>query len=359
MRVKVAIDLGSRNMKMAGSINGIIEKKLIESKARKQNAEERNAVQIEGYDKIYFGVGYPLWKKDKRQREYVLESIFLTTQGIYGKLGDNFEVDIAIGLPMKTYVESKDSYLEELNNLYLNKTFTCVANNQNITIKITYINIYAEGLSGFFALENMIKMDRPILMIDVGYKTTDFVGFVYDSFTEEISVDNFRTVPMGLKEIYESIAKQFNHDNKPSDITPEKIDEYITNGWDINIPTNRGVERKNPNQWIKYGDTVVLAILNDIETNYFPDFKNRNLYIIGGGVESITSIIESMSNEDKMKSVEYGTYQKNTKESDMLLYANVKGYLMQLKRDVPDIVQSEDIFKSDKKLEGEVAISKE
>ena len=50
--------------------------------------------------------------------------------------------------------------------------------------------------------------------------------------------------------------------------------------------------------------------------------------------------------------------QFNSEEDDILMFANVKGYLIQLKSDTIDIVESEDVFVPEKKLKG-VALAEE
>lgn len=349
MKVKLAIDFGSANMKMAGLINDVIQKKIIKSFATTTQVQEKNLVEYEDR-KVYFGVGYPLVKKNKTERNFIIESILFATNAIYGELDNNFEIQLAIGLPLDQFTsESKNEYLEDLQKNYLNKTITGKVNKKDITIKITYINIYAEGFSGFMALIDNIDTKKPVLIVDVGYKTTDVVGIKNDIFENELSVDNYGSITKGMAEILQDITNQFNNTTK-ANYNIETIEDAIINNTQIRINTDKGMESKNINQWLKYGNEVLSYIFNEIEIKYFPDWRNRNLYLIGGGVEVINYIFNEMNNTDKSKSIETERF-TNNKENNILMFANVKGYLLQLLKDTVDIVESEDILIPESKLD--------
>lgn len=358
-KVKLAIDFGSANMKMAGIIDGKIYKKIIKSQATTNKTSKLSDKNIVEYNNksVYFGVGNPLVKKNKTEREFVIESILLATNAIYGELDNKFEVQLGIGLPLDKYTsQEKDIYLNSLKTEYLNKSIKGVVDGKEIAVTITYINIYAEGYSGFISLAKRINTKNPLLIIDVGYKTTDIVGIKYDTFSDALLVDNNITIPKGMLEILETITEQFNADTQ-ADYSVETIEDAIITNRDIQYATSEGLETRNISRWLKYGDEVLSYIFNTIEIKAFPDWKNRNLYFIGGGVNIINCIMNEMINKDRSKTV--GTEELKDDEEDIviskndnsLMYANVKGYLIQLNKDVIDIVESEDVFVPDSKLD--------
>jgi hypothetical protein len=354
-KVKLAIDFGSANMKMVGLINDVFQKRIIKSLADTSNVCEQNVVEYNS-EKVYFGIGDPLVKQNKTKRDYIIESILFATNAIYGELDNNFEIQLAIGLPLSEYMSpDKNDYKAELEHDYLNKKITGKVNGNDITIKITYINIYAEGYSGFVALMDNIDTKIPVLIIDIGYKTTDLIGIKQDSFTGDLVVDNYGNIHKGMLEILQDITKQFNYDNK-SICSIDSIEEALVNNTELKIYTNKGKESKNIYQWLKCGKKELSTIFNEIEVKYFPDMKMRNVYLIGGGVEIINHILSEIDN--KSEAIETERF-KNNKENDTLMFANVKGYLLQLMKDTFEIVESENVFVSDKKLSKTVALAED
>jgi hypothetical protein len=348
-KVKLAIDFGSANMKMVGIINDDYQKKIIKSLATTNGIGDKNAVELNGR-KVYFGIGDPLVRLNKTKREYIIESVFLATNAIYKELDNDFEIQLSIGLPLNEYMSpQKDIYKAELENLYLNKQLIGCVDENEIKIKVTYLNIYAEGYSGFIALMDNIDTTLPVLIIDIGYKTTDIVGIKYDSFTNELMVDSYGNIPNGMLEILKDITKQFNNDNK-TNISVNIIEDALVNNTDIQVYTDKGRETRKLSQWLEYGDKKLMSILNEIEVSFFPDMKSRNVYIIGGGVEIINYILGEISNKNKSDSIETEKF-KNNKENDIMMFANVKGYLLQLIKDTTDIVGAEDVIINEDKLD--------
>lgn len=120
-KIKLAIDFGSANMKMAGEINGYICKELIKSQADTTSVSNPNAFELNNKN-VYFGSGEPLVKQNKTHRKYIIESVLFATNAIYGHLDNKFEVQLGIGLPLRQFMSpEKDDYKEELEDLYLNK----------------------------------------------------------------------------------------------------------------------------------------------------------------------------------------------------------------------------------------------
>jgi len=327
--VKLAIDFGSANMKILGYINGIERKSTIRSLSCINSLDENYVVNYNN-NEIHFGVGSPLVKVNKIERDYIVESILLATNEIYGDIDDYFDVSLAIGLPLEQYKSSsKDDYEISLKNKFLNNKIKGIVNGKEIIINVNFIIIYAEGYSGFISLFNIFNKTEPFLVIDVGYKTTDVIGLSLRTSSNKLTIDKYCSINTGTLEIFNYIKNKLYDDTKyncPSNI----IEDSIIGNRLLRIPTQNVSTKINPKEWLKYGSYVVNDMFNTLETDYFPDIKTRNIYFIGGGVSLIYSIFNQSGNLNKYKSLNLEFLSNN----EQALYANVSGYYIQLERDL-------------------------
>ena len=352
MKVKLAIDFGSANIKMLGMVEGFEKRCISKSLATTKGIDENNCVEL--FDrKIYFGSGYSLVKKDKTERDYVIESVFFATDKIYGELDNEFEVDLAIGLPLSQYkIAGRIEYENKLKDLYLNKQLNGKVNGKHISIKINFLKIYAEGYSGFIALYDEVKKDMPFLIVDVGYKTTDVLGIGKEIASDNLVIQDYTSINEGMSEVFEDIKDKFFNDNKI---------EYDAETIEYAILTNQLLKVNNeevdPKQWLKYGSEVVTDVFNTIETKLFPDMKTRNIYLIGGGVDLIYKILQQMDKHNKYKDLDVEIL--INKEQSM--FANVVGYYMQLEKDLNKMkyIISEDRLNNLNKKKKSIAITEE
>lgn len=298
-------------MKISGLIDGKIQHKLIKSMASTNGIGESKAVELNGR-KIYFGVGSPLIKKDKTEREHILESIMLAAYEIYGHLVKEFEIELGIGLPLNQFKSSaKDDYKRKLEKLYLNQKIKGKVNGYDISIKINFIEIYAEGYSSFASLYDYFEKNIQFLIVDIGYKTTDVIGV---GIEDELIIDGYESVNKGVLEVVNSIKAGFYNDNK-IEYPVETIDNALIN----NLPLKVGFKKISPKY--EYGTEVVTEIFNKIETDFFPDMRARNIYLIGGGANLIYNIIKDKLDVNILE------------DKEQSMFANADGYLIQLIRD--------------------------
>lgn len=307
----LALDLGSKNMKISGLIDETIQHKLIKSMATPNSIGENRVVEVNGR-KIYFGAGSPLVKRDKTEREYILESIMLAAYEIYGHLAKEFEIGLGIGLPLNQFRSSaKDEYKQKLKELYLSQKITGKVNGYDISVKIKFIEIYAEGYSSFASLYNFFDKDIQFLIVDIGYKTTEVIGV---SIEDELIIDGHESINKGMLEIMNSIKDGFYNDNK-IEYPVETIDNALIN----NLPLKVGFKKIKPK--LEYGTGVVTEIFNKIETDFFPDMRARNIYLIGGGANLVYDIIKDKLDVNILE------------DKEQSMFANADGYLYQLIRD--------------------------
>lgn len=350
-RVKLAIDFGSANMKSIGMINGTEKRILIKSLANIDGMNDKFIVEFNNR-KINFGVGVSLVKREKMEREFVIESVFLNVYEIYGEIDNEFEVDLAIGLPIIQYKSnSRIKYEEELRNKYLNKKLTANVDGQDITIKIKFLKIYSEGYSGYVALYDEFQKDIPFLLVDIGYKTTDVIAISKNKTTNKLMIEDYESINKGMLEIFTAIQNKF-YDDTGMNYPPETIENAIIDNRQLKTYDSDGVKIAETRQWLKYGSKVLTDIFNSIEIK-FPDMKTRNIYLIGGGVEFIQRILNQISKDDKQKTLDVEVL-INTEQS---MYANAIGYYMQLDRDTITVVESEDVIVNESKLKTKTAVA--
>lgn len=358
MKVKLAIDFGQANMKMMGITNNQMIKKIIPSKATTEILQDKNVVEYDN-KKICLGTGEFLVTPDKSDRLYILESIFLATELIYGQLNDNFEVELAIGLPLTQFDSvNKNIYEDKLNKQFKNQSFTAKVNNKELTIKIKLIKVYAEGYSGFVGLIDTIDTESPIAIVDIGYKTTDVVGISKD-INGDLVIDHYDSIFTGMRDVFLAIRKAF-YNSTGAYYDLKIIEDAIIKNESIPYNSDRGRISANIYDYLNDGQSVVSNIFNFIETDILTDLKARSLYLIGGGVEIVNAILNTINNKDKKKTIQSENLNlTENAENNIPMFANVKGYLDQLILDTMEIVESEEVFKSDKKLQKTVAVTEE
>jgi len=319
---RLALDLGSANLKIAGQIGNEVKFKKIKSKVSLDALDTNYVVKL-GDRVLCFGVGDSLIQQDKTQREYIEETILLAVNQIYGDFDGILKIDLALGLPLDLYKsQNKREYFEMKINSMLTKTLSGQVNGQDVFVKINSFKVCAEGYSGFLALHEKMDITTPFLIVDAGYRTTDILSININQEDKELIIGNFKTINTGLLEVFEDIQKKFLNDTG-CNYTAEVIEDRILNAPMVKI----GLDSVNMKDWIKYGEHTVKEIFKTIQLS-FPDMNSRNIYPIGGGAYTINDIIEYMLSEGK---INYKTEIIGTQNE--LIYANVAGYFFQLLED--------------------------
>lgn len=316
---KLAIDLGSANLKIAGSVNGEMVFKKIKSLATTDSIDDNYVVSIDD-NTIYFGTGNSLIQQDKTKREYIEETILLSVYQIYGEIESSFRIDLALGLPLDLYkTENKREEFEaKVRSLQSKVLFGCV-NGHEITVKLNSVSVFAEGYSAFISLHEKMDTESPFMVVDIGYRTTDVLSVDIDN-EGELTIGNYTTVNYGMLEIFEDIKKAFMNDTG-STMPVSSVESRILFAPKVKVGNSKTVNIKD---WVKYGRNTVGEIFKQIHLK-FPDLPNRNVYLVGGGSMLVDEIVKHMVEENM---VEFDTQTVGTQ--DELLYCNVAGYFMQL-----------------------------
>lgn len=320
---KLAIDLGSANLKIAAKINGEYRFHKIKSRVS-INAIDTNYVVHTSNNTFCFGIGDSLIQQDKTKREYIEETILLAASLMFGDNLDDgvVKIDLAIGLPLDLYKSpSKLESFEMKINAMTNKSISGNVNGKDIVVKVVSYKICAECYSGFIALNHRVDSTIPFVIIDSGYRTTDVLSVDVRPVDgkPEFIIGEYKTFNKGLFEIFDDIQKQFLND------TGLNYDINIIENRILNSPMMKIGERKvNIGDWVEYGRHTVKEIIKSIELS-IPDVASRNVYIIGGGASLFNEISNGLcrAGETIVDTQVLG-------DIDQLIYANVIGYYMQI-----------------------------
>lgn len=314
----LAIDLGSKNLKIVGEVDGILKFKKIKSLATTDSIDDNYVVSTPNRT-LYFGTGKSLIQQDKTKREYIEETILLAAHEIYGATEDVTRIDLALGLPLDLYKsESKfESFDLKLRNIQ-SKSIVGKVNGDDMIVKINTIKICAEGYSAFMSLHEKMDTSSPFMVVDVGYRTTDILSIDIDDEGEMV-IGNYDTINLGMFEVFEDIKKAFMNDTQ-STMPAEAVESRVLYSPMVKV----GFETYDIRDWIKYGSETIKEVFKQMQLR-FPDAANRNIYLVGGGSYIVNDVVEYMIEE---KLLDFGTQLIGT--LDELIYCNVAGYYMQI-----------------------------
>lgn len=294
---KIGIDLGNSSIKAAVITKGEVKTTLVKSLATIDSEDTNNIVNIAGQN-VYFGVGTPLIENDKTKRKYLEESILLMCYKLYGP--GVHEIELGLSLPINLYKLSKELYKSKLEAI---GEIMGRVNSDDITCKLKRVEIFAEGLSAFYALQPEIPKEN-ILFIDIGYRTTDTlcIGVEQGKWIMQGS----STLETGAYDMIE-LLKGPIYEQTGVFFTTSQIEAYLTE--------NRMIGAYDINSSLEVLKPLVEAAMKQIEQLY-NDTPVRHLYFIGGGSKLFTSQLEGyrytlLKNEDKLiYSNSVGNYMK-------------------------------------------------
>lgn len=307
----LAIDLGASNIKIAGMVSSKIKLDKIKSLATTYGKDTKNTVILNGH-KYHFGIGEPLIVRDKTKRKLIEESILLSYYKIYGKTKkQGQDVNIAIGVPINTYLSDNklktfNETLDELRNL----TLDGIVNNENVTLKINDIKVYAEGYSAFSVIANDIDITNNNIIVDIGYKTTDVIALQIVNGEWEI-ISNF-TISKAIWDIFMEVSKALF--DIGIELSPEQIEQRLLNAPNLTL----GDTKIDLNKMLLNGLPVVEYIYNQLDLQ-IPGLNTSNIYLIGGG-----SIFFNYILDNKYPNVIL------LDNENSLIYSNVIGFLQQM-----------------------------
>ena len=316
---KIAIDLGSSNLKIVGLLNNELKFKKLKSKVS-LDSMDKNYVVSTSQNKLCFNVGDSLIQQDKTKREYIAETVLLAVNLIYG--AGKFNIDLALGLPLDLYKSNykKQSFENKLQSIF-SSPLKGKVNDEDMEVTVNTYLVCAEGYSSFLSLSNKLDFSTPIAIFDMGYRTTDILMIDFDLDTKIPSISQYGTINQGLYEVFDDIQKKFLDD------TGILLENNIIESRLINAPkvnTDEGVV--DLNDWIKYGSHTIKTIFNTMNLRY-NDIYDRTIYLVGGGAFIVNTIIQDMLTNN---TIDKRTTVKLSGTLNESIYANAVGYYHQL-----------------------------
>ena len=310
--VSIGIDLGNSMLKAAK-----------EESNRKVRAKVPNRIQ---YDKtinpkakkvefngqtIFVGVGELNNNVQKHSRKHLLEQAFVMINELYPNESE-LKVDLRLGLPPVQYFN--DSYKSSFVDIFpVGKQFDFIVNGISKKVTFVSIEIFVEGYSAFVSnIESIGDNKQDILSIDVGGGTTDICSFSYDYDDEMYYPNDTLTIPKGVIDYGQEIAKHFN-EVENADISSKYIDSLLKNN--IEEIEYKGKKYKLEN-YLNSIEPIVNDTTNKI-TNKFGELDRYIVVGIGGGYKTYNRIVKDrIASEIKL-------------DEDSQFYGNAEGYLEQ------------------------------
>lgn len=299
----LGLDLGNRNIKCVGEIDGEYIRYIIKSSVEFYSINNNLTVQLDGEtDCIGFGVGEPLVVQDKTKRPYLEHSILLAIYKIYGSRIK--KVKIGLGIPLILYCmpSIKTAYAQYLKAI---RRLTGTVCGEPMDVEVD-IELLAEGYSAFYVLSPQIEEDS-IILLDHGYRSTDVVSAHREG--DEWIIDAKKTYNIGLYEIYTAMGAAFLNDSNEQ-YSPETIDELILKDRTFRI---NGIDY-NLNDYAQHGEKVIKGIYNLINID-FPDVHTRSPYLVSGAHKFLEPLIPL----NQLKVIEEDN-----------IYLNAEGYFLQV-----------------------------
>lgn len=160
---------------------------------------EENQVIYES-KKLYIGEGEFSTDWDKSMKDTTLPLLFTSL----AKSSKENVFQVVLGLPIQQYKQNKGK-LKDLIERNRGKTLNIDGVERDIVI--SDIEVAPEGASTYYNLSadnKRLVCNKPLIVVDIGGRTTDVCLF------EDKKIKGFKTVPVGLMNVYSDIVNEVN-----------------------------------------------------------------------------------------------------------------------------------------------------
>lgn len=260
---KLGIDIGNFAVK---TNEGII----FESKVTTIGDYGTNADRITLDGKVFFlGEG----EEEINPKKFEKENYIPLLLGAICKSTSEDSVDLALGLPIKQYVQFKQTVIDKLQD----KEFKIKFGDTNRNIYINSVKVFPEGVTGylFFGKDIQDRIgSRDVVIVDIGGKTTDIALIKDNRATKPYSID------IGTINIYDVISKSMEKDERfqgEVTIDRDKVQDYIDKGFYF-----KG-EKQDISSNIGASKELFKKIYNELKLNY--PISTEAVIVMGGGAK--------------------------------------------------------------------------
>lgn len=124
--------------------------------------------------------GTRTWEEEHAKNRN-LDVLISTAMGLLNEKDDE-PVQLAVGLPMSVFMAQQNELKKKLTGLHI----TCVIGNKTKELRVESVFVFPQGAGVYYAalhdidggIRNMEFVNKQVAVIDVGYRTTDFLFMV-------------------------------------------------------------------------------------------------------------------------------------------------------------------------------------
>ena len=229
--------------------------------------------------------------------------------------GDNDEVDICLGLPFSYFISLNKgkALVEELQDREMKTEY----GGKSKRIKLNKVSVYCQGIGAYmcnlFDNKGNLIPDAPSLIkslvIDIGFRTVDVVGFEKIDGQFELKA-GFSLEYMGISNSLVEIVKNIT---KFTDFNINEIEYAIKNNNSKLSYTFGEIDLKEYEE--KAYSQLARMIMSEVTRRLAGDLdKYNNIFITGGGAVKIKKHIKNLVDQVKLQ--------------DDPIFANARGYII-------------------------------
>ncbi|WP_346905945.1 ParM/StbA family protein [Clostridium sp.] len=282
--MKIAIDLGNRNIKIAYKKGDKIEFDSFQSRFTSEEQQDYSAAEVIELDGVKYSIeqGDYDFEFNKTEKNY-----FPLLLCAIARATNDEEVEIMLGAPVEHVSGLRNIFKEQL----LNTEFEFKYKNEDRKIKITNVGVIGEGFATYFALSRTVRNTKGnIGILDIGGRTVNIATFIQGK------QDKVCTLNIGLLDLKNNILKELKRSGKDYDINTVE-----------NLLSNELIEIKDSEK-----ELLINKIVNDAKIDKI-DISLYTWFVTGGGAMDLGSTqLETVFGSDCI-----------LKDS---LYTNVLGY---------------------------------
>lgn len=281
--MKIAVDLGNRNIKMAYKKGDKVHFDSFQARftiEEQQDYSSAEVVEIEGvkYCIEQGNYDFEFNKTEKNYLPFLLNAISRAT--------DDEEVEIMMGAPAEHVSGLREKFKEQLLGKEINYKYKGI----DKKVKINNLGIIGEGFATYFAIPSAVRnVNGNLGIIDIGGRTVNVATFINGK------QDKVCTLNFGMIDLKNNLLKELKKSGKDYDINT--VENLLVNG-------KLNIDEKEKEQIIK-------KIINDIKL-YKIDIDLYSWFITGGGAIDIGNMLDDYFGKDSI-----------IKDA---LYTNVLGY---------------------------------
>lgn len=286
--MKIAIDLGNRNVKVCLKKGDKIKLDMFQSRFSSEEMLDYTSIENIEFDGVRysFDKGEYDFEFNKTQKNYMPLLLLALGRALNGDEKKDVDIELMIGAPVEHVAGLREKFKEQL----LDKSFVFKYKEDEYKVNIKKVGIIGEGFATYFSIPRSMKEASNIGILDIGGRTVNIATFINGK------QDKVCTLNTGILDVKNDILKEYKKEGKDYDI------HIIENLIDSNRIEIKARDKKE----------FVEKIVNEAKL-YKIDKDLYEWIIVGGGADDI--------GEDILNK-EFG---ENAKLENAI-FANVKGY---------------------------------